>query len=47
VIKLCLTETPFYTTIKMKFEDDQVRFDSETNVGFGGGKKPQLLGRAK
>jgi hypothetical protein len=47
VVKLCLSETPFYTTLKMKFEGGQVLFDSETNVGFGASKKPQLVGRMK
>ncbi len=47
VVKLCLHETPFYTTIKMRFDDTQLYYDSETNVGFRATKQSQLVGRAE
>ena len=45
VIKLCAYETPYHTTLTLKFEGDQLMLDSETNVAFGPTKKPQLVGR--
>jgi CubicO group peptidase (beta-lactamase class C family) len=47
VVKLCLHETPYYTTIKLRFDGDQLYYDSETNVGFRSTKQPQLVGRAE
>jgi len=47
VIKLCAYETPFQTTITLKFEGDEVKADWETNVGFGATKRPQLIGKAE
>jgi CubicO group peptidase (beta-lactamase class C family) len=46
-IKLCAYETPFHTTLTLKFDGDQVTLDSETNVAFGPTKRPQLIGRAE
>ena len=46
VIKLCAYETPYLTTLTLKFDGDQVTLDSETNVGFGPTKRPQLTGHA-
>jgi len=46
LVKLCAYETPFYATIKLHFDGDQVFFDSEQNVGFGSTKRPQLAGQA-
>jgi CubicO group peptidase (beta-lactamase class C family) len=43
--KLCFFETPFIVTMTLKFEDDQVRFDSQLNVAFGPTKQPQLVGK--
>jgi hypothetical protein len=45
VIKLCAFETPYHTTLKLKFDGEQVTLDSETNVAFGPTKRPQLVGR--
>jgi len=47
VIKSCAYETPYHTTFSLKFDDDQVNLDSETNVAFGPTKRPQLVGRVK
>ncbi|MBI3414862.1 MAG: serine hydrolase [Verrucomicrobia bacterium] len=47
VVKLCAYETPFYATLKLRFDGDQVFFDSEQNVGFGSTKRPQLVGQVK
>jgi beta-lactamase family protein len=45
VLKLCAYETPFHTTLTLKFNDDQMTLDSEANVAFGPTKRPQLTGR--
>lgn len=47
IIKFCAYETPYHTTLKLKFDSDQVTLDSEANVSFGPTKRPQLIGRAE
>lgn len=47
VIKLCAYETPFHTTLTLKFDGDQVTLNSEANVAFGPTKRPQLIGRVE
>ena len=47
VVKLCLYETPYYTTLKMRFDGNQLFYDAETNVGFRATKQPQLVGSAE
>jgi hypothetical protein len=47
VIKFCAYETPYHTTLKLKFDGAQVTLDSEMNVAFGPTKRPQLIGRAE
>jgi CubicO group peptidase (beta-lactamase class C family) len=47
VVKICAYETPFYTTLRLRFAGDQVFRDAERNVGFGSTKQPQLIGRAE
>jgi CubicO group peptidase (beta-lactamase class C family) len=44
--KLCLSETPFVHMIKVKFTGDEVKYESETNVGFGATKSALLTGTA-
>jgi CubicO group peptidase (beta-lactamase class C family) len=44
--KVCFTETPFVLTLRLTFAGDEVRLDSETNVGFGATKQAQLVGSA-
>ena len=44
VMKVCAYETPFHWTIKLKFSDDTVTLDSETNVAFGPTKQGTLVG---
>jgi hypothetical protein len=46
-IKFCAYETPFHTTLTLKFDSDQVTLDTEANVAFGPTKRPQLVGRAE
>jgi len=45
--KICFYETPFITTLRLKFTGDQLLFDSESNVGFGSTKQSQLVGKAE
>ena len=45
--RICFTETPFILNLKLKFSGNEVSLDSETNVGFGSTKRPQLVGKAK
>jgi len=45
-IKLCAYETPYETTLTLKFDGDQMTLDSESNVSFGPTKRPQLIGKA-
>ena len=45
--KICFYETPFIITLSLKFSGDQLLFDSESNVGFGSTKQPQLVGKAE
>ena len=47
VIKVCAYETPFYATLKLRFDSEQLIRDSQTNVGFGSTRQPQLVGRAE
>lgn len=44
-IKLVACETPFYTTLRLKFDDDQLLFDARHNVAFGTTELPRLLGK--
>lgn len=47
-VKLCLHETPFYTTFVFHFNGEQIVFDSEYNVAFTPMPTtlPQLVGHA-
>ena len=45
--KVCFYETPFIATFKLKFSEDELRFDAQSNVGFGATKQPQLVGKAE
>ncbi len=42
--KVCFCETPFIITFRLTFSGDELRFDSESNVGFGQARQPQLVG---
>ncbi len=44
-IKLIACETPFYTTLALKFDGDQLLFDAKHNVAFGPADLPQLIGK--
>lgn len=43
--KVCFTETPFIATVRLKFTDTELRYESEWNVGFGGTKEAALVGK--
>ncbi len=43
--KICSYETPFTTTVRLKFAGDEVRCASESNVGFGPAREAELVGR--
>ncbi len=45
--KICFYETPFIVTIHLKLAGDELRCDSEVNVGFGATKAPELVGKAE
>jgi len=44
--RICFYETPFTLTVTLKFADNQLVVDSESNVGFYATKRPQLTGTA-
>jgi hypothetical protein len=45
--RICFTETPFILKLNLKFSGSEVLLDSESNVGFGSTKQPQLVGKAE
>ncbi|MEW6126853.1 MAG: serine hydrolase [Acidobacteriota bacterium] len=45
-VKLALYETPFYSTMKFRFDGEQLVIDGEHNVAFGTTKVPQLVGQS-
>jgi hypothetical protein len=45
-IKICAYETPFITTVLLRFRGDELHYQAEVNVGFGERKRPALVGRA-
>ena len=45
--KICFTETPFVVTVRLTFSENEVRFDSVSNVGFGSTKDAPLLGKTE
>ena len=45
--KICFRHTPFIATVKLKFTGDEVRCESEMNVGFGPTKEAPLVGKAE
>ena len=46
-VKIAAYETPFYTTLNLRFEGDRLRLDSEHNVGFGPTRLAPLAGQAR
>ena len=46
VIKLCANETPFYFTLNLKFDGDQLTLSGGSNVAFGPSNWPTLVGHA-
>jgi len=47
VLKVCAYETPFATTVRLRFDGNTVVRDAEVNVGFGGTKQPRLVGQGE
>ncbi|APW61863.1 serine hydrolase domain-containing protein [Paludisphaera borealis] len=45
--KIAFVETPFLVTLQLKFDGDQVHLTTESNVGFGPTKRPELVGKAE
>jgi hypothetical protein len=45
-VKLALYETPFYSTLALRFDGNRLLLDAEHNVAFGPTKLPRLVGRA-
>jgi hypothetical protein len=43
--RLCFYETPFIVTVQLQFNEGEVRMSSEANVGFGGTKEAELVGK--
>jgi CubicO group peptidase (beta-lactamase class C family) len=46
-VKVSAYETPFYTTIKLRFDGDRLVRDVENHVGFGPAKQPERVGRGE
>jgi hypothetical protein len=46
-LKQVFYETPFYVTATLRFTGVEVSCAMETNVGFGGTKKPAVTGRSE
>jgi len=46
-VKLCLSETPFYTTMAFRFDGETLLLDAEHNVAFGPRQRPQLVGHVQ
>jgi CubicO group peptidase (beta-lactamase class C family) len=45
--KICLYETPFIVTVHLKFSGQELRYESEANVGFGSTKSTAITGKTK
>lgn len=45
--KICFTETPFVVTIRLKVMGNELRCESESNVGFGASKEAALVGKTE
>jgi hypothetical protein len=45
-IKIVAYETPFYSTLRLRFDGEQLQLEQEYNVAFGPAKLPQMVGQA-
>jgi CubicO group peptidase (beta-lactamase class C family) len=45
--KICFYETPFTVTVRLRFTGEEMRCESEANVGFGPTRDAPLVGKAK
>jgi len=46
-VKVAATETPFYQTVRLRFQGQEVTREAEANVGFGQTRQPSLTGRSE
>jgi hypothetical protein len=46
-VKIAAYETPFSSTLSLRFDGDRLRLDSEHNVAFGPTKLPPLVGQLR
>ena len=46
-VKVCFYETPFITTLALKFSGDEVKLNTASNVGFGSTRRAELVGSTK
>jgi len=44
---ICFYETPFIVTVNLTFSGEQLRCQSQANVGFGSTKEAELVGKAE
>jgi hypothetical protein len=44
-VKLVLTQTPYYSTLTLKFDGQRLIFNAQHNVAFGPTKLPELTGQ--
>jgi hypothetical protein len=44
-VKIAAYQTPFYSTLSLRFDGDRLLLDSEHNVAFGSTKVPPLVGQ--
>jgi hypothetical protein len=45
--KICLYETPYVFTIRLKFTGQELQYNAEMNVSFGPTQEPQLTGKTE
>jgi CubicO group peptidase (beta-lactamase class C family) len=45
--KICFYETPFIVTVRLKLAGNELILNSESNVGFGRTKQPELVGKSQ
>ena len=47
IASFCRSTTPFVLTIRLKITGNELRYEAESNVGFGATKEPALTGKAE
>ncbi|MEN9676240.1 MAG: D-aminopeptidase, partial [Verrucomicrobiota bacterium] len=46
-VKVAATETPFYQTVRLRFQGQEVTREADANVGFGQTRQPSVIGRSE